>query len=541
MSDTNRSRESHRWWLIGLGFVAFVLPHAGLLNLPYYWDEAGYYIPAARDLLLRGSLIPQSTVSNAHPPLVMAYLALMWKIAGFKPIVTRLAMLGLGAFSLTGFYRLASRVANGHVACASTLCVALYPVFFAQSSLAHVDLAAAGFSFWAWGDHVEDRPWRAAAWFSFAALAKETAILLPLALFGWQLLGHLPRLRRSTLFANLRRWSYSFSLLIPVVPLAMWFAFHYSRTGYIFGNPEFFRYNVQATMQPLRILLVLILRLWQLLGYLNLLILTGAALAAMCWPPLTDEHKERPRIALATQFEFYAVIAAYTLAMSLIGGAVLARYMLPVVPLVILVSVSTIWRRVRPWPWILAIVVTGFVAALFINPHYGFAMEDNLAYRDYIVLHQGAEAALERRYPQARVLTAWPASDEITRPYLGYVNRPLRVFPIEDFTVEHLMVASEQTSNFDVALVFSTKYDHPHPWFRSWQAWQEWKARFFGYHRDLPPAVAAQVLGGRLVYEEDRGGQWAAVIEMEQIQEAAATIKDGPLHRPSGGRNGSSQ
>ena len=67
--------------------------HAPLLRLPYFWDEAGYYVPAARDLLLTGSLIPHSTVSNAHPPLLMAYLALWWKLAGFAPVVTRTAML----------------------------------------------------------------------------------------------------------------------------------------------------------------------------------------------------------------------------------------------------------------------------------------------------------------------------------------------------------------------------------------------------------------------------------------------------------------
>src|SRR5215831_8369082 len=53
-------------------FFAILIPHLPLLTLPYFWDEAGYYIPAARDLLLFGSLIPHTTLSNAHPPLVMA-------------------------------------------------------------------------------------------------------------------------------------------------------------------------------------------------------------------------------------------------------------------------------------------------------------------------------------------------------------------------------------------------------------------------------------------------------------------------------------
>ena len=68
-------------------FVFTFLLHLPLLRLPYFWDEAGYYVPAARDLLLTGSLIPHSTVSNAHPPLVMAWLALWWKVVGFAPLV----------------------------------------------------------------------------------------------------------------------------------------------------------------------------------------------------------------------------------------------------------------------------------------------------------------------------------------------------------------------------------------------------------------------------------------------------------------------
>ena len=55
--------------LFAVIFVFIFLLHAPLLQLPYFWDEAGYYVPAARDILLSGSLIPRSTVSNAHPPL----------------------------------------------------------------------------------------------------------------------------------------------------------------------------------------------------------------------------------------------------------------------------------------------------------------------------------------------------------------------------------------------------------------------------------------------------------------------------------------
>src|SRR3974390_2439774 len=52
----------------GVFFPCRFLRHAPLLRVPYFWDEAGYFVPAARDLLLTGSLIPQTTLSNAHPP-----------------------------------------------------------------------------------------------------------------------------------------------------------------------------------------------------------------------------------------------------------------------------------------------------------------------------------------------------------------------------------------------------------------------------------------------------------------------------------------
>jgi hypothetical protein len=208
------------------------------------------------------------------------------------------------------------------------------------------------------------------------------------------------------------------------------------------------------------------------------------------------------------------------LALSVVGGAVLARYMLPMVPVIITIGISTLRRRLRHWRVIVALIFVAFAIGLFLNPPYGFSMEDNLAYRDYIVLHQRAENFLEARYPRARVLTAWPANDELTRPYLGYVPRPMQVVRIEDFTAEQLMSAVDLSSNFDVALVFSTKYEPRHALLERWQTWTELKTRFFGYHRDVPPAAAAQILGGHVVYADHRDGQWVAVIEMDRIEEA---------------------
>jgi hypothetical protein len=538
------SYKPHPAIVFAVIFVFIFLLHAPLLPLPYFWDEAGYYVPAARDILLTGSLIPHSTVSNAHPPLVLLWLALWWKLAGYDPLVTRSAMLVVAAFSLLGVYRLAERVANLPVAVAATLCTALYPVFFAQSSLAHLDLAAAGFTIWGLCAYLEDRAFFVALWFSLAALSKETAILAPVALFGWEIVqryflrryveqvatGSASASKQDPTGESEPRFLPSkgrllAALLTPLLPLIAWYAYHYNRTGYVFGNPEFFRYNVAATLNFTRFLLALGLRIWQTFGYLHMWVLTLAMLLAMFLIPVEDDGIERRRIAIPVQIVFLVVVAAYVVAMALIGGAVLARYLLPVIPPVIIAAVSTLRRRVRMWPAAVAVILLAFVAAWFWNPPYGFSPEDNLAYRDYIQLHEEGERFLEARYPMARVLTAWPASDELTRPWLGYITRPMRVVRIEDFSAEEVLSAAEFRSNFDVALVFSTKYEPARPLLGHWRKWEALKTQFFGFHRDLPPAAAAQILGGHIVFSEARKGQWVAVVELQREEMQNAKVR----------------
>lgn len=65
-SPAGTRRKLHPALVFALILLTLVGTHLPLLRLPYIWDEAGYYIPAARDLLLTGSVIPHSTPSNAH-------------------------------------------------------------------------------------------------------------------------------------------------------------------------------------------------------------------------------------------------------------------------------------------------------------------------------------------------------------------------------------------------------------------------------------------------------------------------------------------
>jgi len=237
-------------------------------------------------------------------------------------------------------------------------------------------------------------------------------------------------------------------------------------------------------------------RLRHVLSHMNLWVLTAATAAAMLLRPLSDgAGRERRRIDARVQLVFAVVVAAYVVALSIVGGAVLARYMLPVVPLVILVCVSTLRRRVRRWPLVVALVCAAFVAGLFWRPaFYSIPWEDNLAYRDFVLLHRDAARFIERTYEDPRVFTAWPARDELANPAYGYTTRPLRVtVGAQDFGRESMEEARRRKSEYDTALVFST-------------------------HGGPSLEELTRALGGRVRFREERGGQWAAVLEVSSEQ-----------------------
>lgn len=512
------------WWTIFVfAFAAVFFAHWPLLRLPYYWDEAGYYIPAAFDFFRTGSLIPYSTLSNAHPPLPSIYLAGFWKLFGFSPFVTRSAMCAVAALALAGVWRIALTIsARRSIALATVALTAIYPVFFAQSSLAHADMFAAAATLWGLAFYLEERVGLAVLCFSLAALSKETAIVTLLALAGWQIWIAL----RHRASETPRRAAL---LLIPALPLALWYAYHRHRTGYIFGNPEYLHYNATATLSPLRIAVAFLHRTFQLTLHMDLFVPVLLALATWLLLDRVPENNGSPRPGLSREHRnlLLIVIFANAIFFSVLGGALLTRYLLPLYPLIVLLCVLAFYARLRRWTRLVAFSVVAFLAALFINPPYRFAPEDNLAYRDMVRLQQDAIAQITDRYSGETVLTAWPASDELTKPELGYVSRPLRVTSIENFSLAQIWQVAHSQQPYSVGLIFSTKYDPPRWTLSLGRINRRLDARYFGFHRDLDPALIARLLGGRVVWSEQRHGQWAAVLRFDR-----AAAMDASLRRP---------
>jgi len=503
-------------------FCAIWLLHGPLLRLPYFWDEAGYFVPAAHDFLLSGSLIPTTTAPNGHPPLVMMWLALWWKLSNFTPAVTRTAMLLVAAFGLLGVWKVSARLVNEKVATAVTILAGLYSVVFSQSSLAQLDVPVMTATMWALYFHLQNRRLATVLVLALALVIKETALIVPMTIFAWELAcPFLERAKKWSLCLHPFKWVHTFSMLLVPLPLLLWYAYHHYRTGYVF-NPVFLRYNVNGTLSPIRFVIALGIRTWHALGYMNMFVLTAAALVVSREPVISDGGNERKKINSKVTLFFGVLIAAHVIAFALVGGAALARYMVPVIPLVILIAVATLYRHSRWWIGWCGLAAASFVLALTINPPWRISPEDNLAYSDFVHLHAAAATYLQHEHPKATILTAWPGSDELNRPFLGYVKQPMTVVSMENFTAPLILAAAQQRDAFDYAYVFNTKYDPPRNILSRIAWWNAVQQRFFDYHRDLRPEQIAMLLQGRIVWQQQRGGQWAAIIAIEHVQNARA-------------------
>ena len=496
--------------LFSLGFIAsvavFTLLHYPLLRLPYFWDETGYYIPAALDFYHHWLLIPHDTLPTGHTPLLSVYLGLVWRLLGFSPLATRVAMLVLATGTVATLFELGRVVTRRETAAWACVLLALSPVFFAQSSLAHLDLPAALTTTAA----VLALLRRRLAWFalllSLAVLTKETAVVfLPVVwIYAWRI--------RKELNPSAAVW-----LALPFAPLAAWALYYHHASGFWTGNPTYLKYNLYSTLEPARIFITLLRRLYQVfVAGFNWLLVVAAILGyravkkASKAGATSESFISLPIWQPRVQKDFFFLTAGLTLAyvamLSLVGGAVLSRYLLPIFPcfyLALLLFADCLPRRAMRS--VLALTAACFIASWFINPPYPFPYEDNLAYGDFIRLHQQAADFLSRRPNAPRILTAWPATDELSDPELGYVKKPLRVAHLEGFTAQDFSKVS--ANSFDLLYLYSRKWNPPDNWLRRFR----WAEKLLEYVPAVPASSLRERFHLRLLASFHRRGQWVKI------------------------------
>jgi 4-amino-4-deoxy-L-arabinose transferase-like glycosyltransferase len=485
-------------YILTFGLIAafLILLHGPLLDLPFYWDETGQFIPASLDIFRSGAWIPVSTVPNVHPPGVMAYLALIWRIFGYSIPATRIAMLLLAAGGALVTFLLAIELGRGSTGAPAFTALALLclsPLFVAQSMLAQLDMPAMCFSLLALLLFLQDRYRASAVACVILVLVKETGLVVPALLAGWALF------ERRTQKAGARKERLrALWFLLPLPSLGIWLLALHHATGNWFGSVAFAQYNALDTLHPIRFLLALARRFYYVFISTGHFIGTLALLWAYRRMPLLRDRPWR----IAGSF-----VLVQLLVVSALGGAVLERYVLPALPVVYIafaISLRALLSRTRQLT--LAALVACLVAANLVNPPYPFPFENNLAFASFVGLEESAANEIEQHGAAlpggGLVATAFPMADALRNPDFGFVQIPWRVMTLPDFSRAEIERLKGQAP--DMIVVWRRTWDPLH--LLDHPAVSGFLARYYGYEPEMSADQIAGTLSMRVARRWKRRG-----------------------------------
>jgi len=470
-------------YLIVYGVIALllILAHSPILDLPYYWDEIGQFIPASLDLFHSGAWIAHSTLPNVHPPGVMAWLAGFWHVFGYSIEGTRIAMLLVAALGALFTFLLAIELGRGAPGAPAftalgLLCVS--PLFFAQAMLAQLDMPAMCFTAFALLLFLQNR-FRASALACVAlVLIKETGIAAP-ALFGCWLLFE-------------RRFRDAAWFCLPALALAAWLVVLKHGTGHWFGNAEFARYNILYPLNPVRLGFALLRRAYFLFVGSGHFIGTAAVVWAFRRMPLLRDRAWRISAAF---------VALHCVSVSVLGGAVLERYLLPALPVLYSAFAVALWALLpRARTGALLALLACLCCANFFNPIYPFPFENNLAFVNFVNLERRAAVSVFDR--PGVIATTFPMADAFRRPEFGYVRRPRKVVELPDFHRASLDTLRAHPP--DLVIVYDTTWDPLHLLTRGPGGWL--MHRFYDYQPPATPSEIADALSMKVARHWDNGG-----------------------------------
>lgn len=461
------------------GFL--ILAHGPLLWLPFFWDEAGQFVPAALDLYHAGSWIPTSVLPNIHPPGVMAFLAAFWSVFGYSIAGTRVAMLLIASLGALVTFLLCIELARGSTgapafSALTFLCIS--PLFFAQAMLAQLDMPAMCFTTLALLLFLQNRFRDSALACIALVLVKETGVVIPLV-FGLWLAIERRREPRARLLPAL--W-----FLLPLVALGIWLVALRHATGSWFGNRGFADYNLLYTLDPARFLFALLRRIYYV--FISTGHIIGTAILIYAYRRIPVLHDRSWCIA-------GTVVAAHLVAVSLLGGAVLERYLLPVLPIVysaFALALRALLPRTRQLA--LVAIILALLAANAVNPPYPYPWENNLSFIAFLQLEQSGATAVDLH--TGKVATAFPFSQALRRPDLGFVDFPHPVVEMAGFAASD--VEKLKGEDPEMVVVFTRFWD---PWhILSRPPVASLLHRLNGYEPQLGPEQIAEALNMRVAF-----------------------------------------
>ncbi|MFK7986359.1 MAG: ArnT family glycosyltransferase [Sandaracinaceae bacterium] len=438
MTDTPR-------WELPLAALVSLLAYTLLiqadLSTPYWWDAAAVYVPGSKWVAENSfaafpGVFP-SLLARGHTTLFYVVTAVAYALFGTAPPVGHVVVLGFATLGSALTYALGARLFGRPAGVAAAGLLVVSPLWLTMSAqmLPEVPLAAltAG-SLYAFsrGRHVE-----AAVWGVLVVLTKETGVACPLAITGALLLYGVRRRRFDDLVRPL------LISLVPTVALAGFFVWQRLAEGWwvLPFHAELFGQEHDYLSQFGGVFNSMLLADGRVVALLGAVVLGLYRLRAAPESFAQDPHEapspsHPPRWVVLTSLVlvFLANQGFFTQMWFLERYALAAHPGLMVLLAGLLVPKAS-WpsRRLLASGAVVVLATAGLAVQLAATGSDYASGETTFRYLRMVEAHQRVYAVLESTDEPALVMTAWPMTEELRKPYLGWVSREYETVGIRGY------------------------------------------------------------------------------------------------------------
>ncbi len=417
-SDMRKLSSEYNIAIFFLLLAVVLMSKFGTLNTPYYWDEMGWV--RAAHWLSQVNLLssipgfhPPATFWG-HPPALHLSLASLYKLFGESIWLSHLLILCFSFLGVYFTYLLGTFLYGRKVGIFSALFLFFSAIYFAQSGmfLGDIPVTALGVMSIYFALRKKYIPYLLCA--VYMIMIKETAIAIVFSLLIYLYLTE--RHKSKYIFEKILKYS------VPLVVIVAFVILQKITTGK-FCCIYPFKFELFEIQPRLVIHQSFLISKWLFL-YQFRYIFTFLIILNFIINKASRSQKELLLFLPIFIFSGYSFSFLYFL----------PRYLLPVLPYFYLIGAWSLIELIKSkrlqtaMGMIITAVLIYSLSSTVLHGNY----EWNMKYLEVVKMHKIMCQYIEEKFPNARVLTTFPHTEQLRRPYLGYVKKPLKVIHLKE-------------------------------------------------------------------------------------------------------------
>ncbi len=466
-----------------------------VLNDPYLWDDNAIYYQSKVYLqnnfrpYLGDYYVTGLGIDSGHTPLPYELTAFAF-LTGEPLLVTHLIWLLFSFIGVYYTYKLGSLLFNKKVGIGASLLLLFSPLYFAQTGILNPDIIITSLGVVTLYMFLKEKFIGYALWGSLLVIAKENGFLVLGGIFIYACVKYFKNKKElaKKLFITIipmfvflgwlvYHWSFSGSFYISQ-DRALNKGFEIVLRGIARTHQLFFKsynwipglfiflsfFNLRRLAKNITKKQIAFIVFFVALSLLAIIYIEGIIklLSPLISTRSADELIEKSGIygiylvsvisllILAFVFRKYLSIALWNdlriiTLISAIGLYFLVfialkystpRYLLPLYPFFYIAGAASINKNLKKYAFIVIIIILALFAFSWYGTREGqpgYLLEDNMEYRDAIIVHKEMAEYLEKNYPNSIILTQWPMVNQLRYPEDGFVNKPLTVIDADHY------------------------------------------------------------------------------------------------------------